>query len=90
MEESPVVPKLEILPANPLFLRMAGFQALIDGWFSAPADSDEPEPAPEKPKKGLTEQEFFAILRQKKAMAMGMPGNSQPNGTGQDAAQAKA
>jgi hypothetical protein len=30
--------KLEILPANPFLLRMAGFQALIDGWFSAPAD----------------------------------------------------
>jgi hypothetical protein len=24
---------------NPFLLRMAGFQALIDGWFSAPADS---------------------------------------------------
>jgi hypothetical protein len=39
MQESPVVQKLEILPANPLFLRMAGFQAPIDGWFSAPTDT---------------------------------------------------
>jgi hypothetical protein len=30
--------KLEILLANPFLLRMAGFQALIGGWFSAPAD----------------------------------------------------
>jgi hypothetical protein len=34
-------PKLEILPANPFLLRMAGFQALIDGWFSAPADNKD-------------------------------------------------
>jgi hypothetical protein len=30
--------KLKILPANPLLLRMAGFQALTTGWFSALTD----------------------------------------------------
>ena len=40
MQDPSSLAKLEILPANPLFLRMAGFQAPIDGWFSAPADSN--------------------------------------------------
>ena len=37
----PVSRKLEILPAKPLFLRMAGSRAPMSGWFSAPSDTLE-------------------------------------------------
>jgi hypothetical protein len=40
MQDPSSLTKLEILPANPFLLRMAGFQAPMTGWFSAPTDTD--------------------------------------------------